>query len=269
MLNELYQALDPIAFSFGSLVVRWYGLAYLASFIFSAFWMYRLSRKWRLSLSFDDISLIVLGAAFGVIFGGRIIYVIFYAPQYYLAHPSHLLFFHEGGMSFHGGLLGACIGGYIACRMSSISFMTMADLAVCAAPTGLFFGRIANFINGELWGKPTDLPWAVAFPSGGYVMRHPSQLYEALLEGALLFLVLWYLSSRSSQRPQGFYLSFFLLWYGCVRFLVEFVRLPDAQLGYLLGWLTMGQLLSIPLIIIGCFGVWYALKRNSAQQGKI
>lgn len=268
MLNDLFQALDPVAFSFGPFSVKWYGLAYLFSFIFASFWMTKLARKWHISLSFDDLSFVVLCVAFGVIFGGRIAYVVFYGSHYYAAHPLHIFLLNEGGMSFHGGLLGACIGGYIACRFSKIPFLTMADLAACATPAGLFFGRIANFINGELWGKPTDLPWAVAFPSGGYIPRHPSQLYEALFEGAILFLILWYFSYRTNPKPQGFYLSVFLLWYACARFIIEFVRMPDVQLGYLVGWLTMGQLLSIPLLLIGLGALWYSLKRKHVQKGR-
>ena len=181
---------------------------------------------------------------------------------------------NEGGMSFHGGLMGAIVGGWIGCRQSGLSFLTFADLAVCGAPLGLFFGRCANFVNGELWGKPSgDLPWGVMFADtgGGEVFRHPSQLYEAILEGLVLFAILWALSRRVPPRAQGSFIGCFLACYGVFRFLIEFVRLPDSQLGYLLGtdWLTMGQCLSLPLVLIGVALMLYARKTAHPQQGHI
>lgn len=154
-------------------------------------------------------------------------------------------------MSFHGGLVGAVVGGAIVCRMYHISIPTICDLGVIGAPIGLFFGRCANFVNGELWGKETDLPWGVMFETGGAVYRHPSQLYEAILEGLVIFAVLYVMSRRVPPRPQGTFMGAFLTLYGVARILVEFVRVPDAQLGYLFGPITMGQLLSLPLVVIG------------------
>lgn len=251
MLNDIYQALDPIAFSIGSYEVRWYGLAYIAGFLVAAVMLYRTARRWKLPLSIDEVCIVVVIIALGVIVGARASYVLFYNLEYYLEHPAHILMFTEGGMSFHGGLAGALVGGFLACRYLKLSFLTICDLVVIGAPWGLFFGRCANFVNGELWGKETDLPWGVAFESGGGVMRHPSQLYEAVLEGLVIFAVLYALSRKVPPRPQGTFIGTFLVLYGVFRFLIEFVRVPDAQLGYLFGPITMGQLLSLPLVVAG------------------
>ncbi len=251
MLNDIYQALDPVAFSIGPYAVRWYGLAYIAGFLVAAFVLYRTAKRWKMPLSADEVCLAIVFIALGVIVGARLFYVLFYNLEYYLAHPLHILMFTEGGMSFHGGLVGALVGGYLACRYLKLSFLTLCDLAVIGAPWGLFFGRCANFVNGELWGKETDLPWGVAFESGGGVMRHPSQLYEAVLEGLVIFVVLYVLSRKVPPRPRGTFIGTFLVLYGVFRFLIEFVRVPDAQLGYLFGPITMGQLLSLPLVLAG------------------
>lgn len=265
MLNQIFQSLSPIAFAVGPLVVRWYGLAYLAGFALAGLTLFLVARRWKLGLRGDDALLVVVGVAFGVIVGARLFYVLFYNLPYYLQHPAHILMFTEGGMSFHGGLVGALVGGFVACRALRLSFVTMADLTVIGAPIGLFFGRLANFVNGELWGKPTDLPWAVAFPSGGGIMRHPSQLYEAVLEGIVIFIVLMVLARRVPPRPRGTFIGAFLALYGTFRFLIEFVRVPDAQLGYLLGPITMGQLLSVPLVVIGVAVLIVAQRRGAPQ----
>lgn len=268
-LNELFQSLDPIAFSLGPLSVRWYGLAYLAGFIVTGFVMCRVARRWDLDLSVDDIMSIVIGVAFGVIIGGRLGYVLFYGAGYYLEHPAEIIATWDGGMSFHGGLVGAVIGGSIVCRQYKISIPTICDLAVIGATWGIFFGRCANFVNGELWGKECDLPWAVAFPSGGGVFRHPSQLYEAVLEGLVIFCVLWALSRKRPARPQGTFMGTFLMLYGVFRFLLEFVRVPDAQLGYLFGPITMGQCLSLPLVVLGIALLVVAHRLNRPQVGHL
>ncbi len=267
MLNELYHSLNPVAFQVGPLAVRWYGLAYLAAFVVGGLVIGRIVRHWRLDLSAEDIMTGVIGVAFGAILGGRLGYVLFYGAGYYWAHPLEILAFSEGGMSFHGGLVGAVVGGIVACRPYRISIPTFCDLGVIVAPIGLFFGRLANFVNGELWGKPTDLPWGVVFETGGAVARHPSQLYEALLEGVVLFVVLYALSRRLPPRPQGTFLGWFLTLYGCFRILVEFVRVPDAQLGYLLGPVTMGQLLSLPLVALGIGVLVWAHRAQRPQRG--
>ena len=273
-LNELYHHLNPIIVQMGPLAIRWYGLAYVVGLALAAVVIYRVARRWGLGISPDDVTSVIIAIAFGLIIGARLFYVVFYGDGYYLQHPLKVFATYEGGMSFHGGLVGAIVGGSLACRKLRISIPTMCDLAVIGAPVGLFFGRCANFINGELWGKPTSLPWGVMFDDagGGMVYLHPSQLYEALLEGVVLFLVLFALSRKANPpRPQGTFLGTFLLGYGTFRFLIEFVRLPDKQVGYLLGtnWLTMGQCLSIPLVVAGVAILVFSRRARRPQVGKL
>ena len=264
-LNELYHALDPVAFSLGPFTVRWYALAYLAGFVLAGVVMWRTQRRWRLGLSVDDVFSIMMGVVFGIIVGARLFYVLFYGAGYYLENPLEIIMLSHGGMSFHGGLVGAVVGGSLVCRHYGISVASVCDLGVIGAPLGLFFGRCANFVNGELWGKETDLPWGVMFETGGAVYRHPSQLYEAVLEGLVIFAVLYALSRRVPPRPQGTFTGWFLTLYGVFRFLIEFVRVPDAQLGYLFGPITMGQLLSLPLVLLGV-GILIAAHRLGRPQ---
>ncbi|MBM6815819.1 prolipoprotein diacylglyceryl transferase [Olsenella uli] len=268
-LNDLYHMLDPVAFTLGPLTVRWYGIAYLLGFICAGIVMYRTARRWGLGLSADDVFSIVIGVVFGIIIGARLFYVVFYiwGAGLTLSSPLEIFATWEGGMSFHGGLVGAVVGGALVCRHYGISVPTVCDLGVIGAPLGLFFGRCANFVNGELWGKETDLPWGVMFETGGAVYRHPSQLYEAILEGLVIFLVLYLLSRRVPPRPQGTFMGWFLTLYGIFRFLVEFVRVPDAQLGYLFGPITMGQLLSLPLVLLGIVVLVAAHRLNRPQVG--
>ncbi|MEG0375712.1 MAG: prolipoprotein diacylglyceryl transferase [Raoultibacter sp.] len=271
MLNEIFQSLDPVLFSFGPFVVRWYGVAYVLGFICAAFVLYRVAKRWKIDIDADSLITIMFCVIIGVILGGRLGYVMFYGNgfEYYLQHPLEIFAFNQGGMSFHGGLMGALIAGIAAAKFTKIPYLTLADLGCIGAPVGLFFGRCANFINGELWGAPTDVPWGVVFGgSAGMMPRHPSQLYEALLEGVILFVVLYALSRKLPPRPQGTFLGVFLVLYGCFRFVIEFVREPDVQLGYIWGgWLTMGQLLSVPLILIGIGVLVYAIKMKVPQRG--
>ena len=269
MLNDIYQGLDPIAFSLGPLVVRWYGLAYVLGFVCAAAIIYFVAKRWKLGMSEDNLLTLMVCAIVGVVLGARIGYVLFYGDGYYLSHPLEILAFNQGGMSFHGGLVGLLIGGAVAARMTRIPFLTLADLGSLAAPIGLFFGRCANFVNGELWGAPTDGPLGVVFGgAAGMMPRHPSQLYEAVLEGIVIFCVLFALSRKRPPRPQGTFLGAFLVLYGIFRFLIEFVREPDVQLGYLWGgWLTMGQVLSAPLIVAGIALLIYAARTRHPQAG--
>lgn len=269
MLNDLYQTLDPVALQIGPLEMRWYGLAYVAGFVFALIVLMGLARRWKVEIDEDAFFVICFAVILGVIFGARIGYVLFYGNGYYFEHPEKILAFHEGGMSFHGGLIGVLIGGVVAAKITKIPFLTLADLGCVGATIGLFFGRCANFVNGELWGAPTDAPWGVVFGGlAGDVARHPTQLYEALLEGVLIFLILFALSRKTPPRPRGTFIGTFLLLYGVARFCIEFVRQPDAQLGYLWGdWLTMGQALSIPLIVAGVALLVYAKKKKLPQQG--
>ncbi len=269
-LNDIYQALDPIALQLGPIAIRWYGLAYLAGFVLGGLAAWAIIRRWRLDITQDELVNIVIGISLGIIVGARVAYVLFYGAGYYLEHPLEVLALNQGGMSFHGGLAGAIVGGAIVCRSQRISVPTMCDVGVCVAPIGIFFGRCANFINGELWGKPTDLPWGVMFETGGGVYRHPSQLYEALLEGLVMFLVLFVLSRRQPPRPQFTFLGTFLLLYGIFRFLIEFVRMPDAQLGYLFGGvITMGQCLSLPLVVAGILLLVLSHRWKRPQVGRL
>ena len=269
MLNDIYQGLDPIAFSLGPLVVRWYGLAYVLGFVCAAAIIYFVAKRWKLGMSEDNLLTLMVCAIVGVVLGARIGYVLFYGDGYYLSHPLEILAFNQGGMSIHGGLVGLLIGGAVAARMTRIPFLTLADLGSIAAPIGLFFGRCANFVNGELWGAPTDGPLGVVFGgAAGMMPRHPSQLYEAVLEGLVIFCVLFALSRKRPPRPQGTFLGAFLVLYGIFRFLIEFVREPDVQLGYLWGgWLTMGQVLSAPLIVAGIALLIYAARTRHPQAG--
>ena len=269
MLNDIYQGLDPIAFSLGPLVVRWYGLAYVLGFVCAAAIIYFVAKRWKLGMSEDNLLTLMVCAIVGVVLGARIGYVLFYGDGYYLSHPLEILAFNQGGMSFHGGLVGLLIGGAVAARITRIPFLTLADLGSIAAPVGLFFGRCANFVNGELWGAPTDGPLGVVFGgAAGMMPRHPSQLYEAVLEGLVIFCVLFALSRKRPPRPQGTFLGAFLVLYGIFRFLIEFVREPDVQLGYLWGgWLTMGQVLSAPLIVAGIALLICAARTRHPQVG--
>ena len=270
-LNDIYQSLDPVAFAVGPFEVRWYGLAYIAGFVCAGLVMYRVARRWRLNFDIDALTTVLLGIMIGLILGARIGYVVVYGDGWYWAHPEDILAFHKGGMSFHGGLVGGVIGGFIGAKIVKMPFLTLADLAVCGAPIGLFFGRCANFVNGELWGAVTDLPWGVVFGgSAGSLPRHPSQLYEAVLEGLVIFVVMLIISRKNNPpRPRGTFLGVFLILYGVFRFAIEFVRQPDAQIGYLLGtdWLTMGQVLSLPLVVVGVALLIWAAKTRLPQTG--
>lgn len=269
MLNEIYQQLDPIAFSLGPFSVRWYGLAYVLGFACCILIIHLVAKRWKINLDVDSLLTVAVCVIFGVILGARLGYVLFYGDGYYFEHPLEILAFNKGGMSFHGGLCGAVLGGYIASRFIHMPFLSLADLGAIAAPIGLFFGRCANFINGELWGAHTDAAWGVVFGgSAGLLPRHPTQLYEAFLEGIVLLLVLYLLSRKTPPLPQGSFLGSFLCLYGVFRFLIEFVRQPDAQLGYLWGdWLTMGQLLSAPLVLAGIALLVFAHKKRLSQEG--
>ena len=199
-----------------------------------------------------DIDDVVVWATLGTVLGGRLGYVLFYKPAYYLANPEQVAFVWQGGMSFHGGMLGVLAAVALFTWRRGIPLPGLADLVACAAPIGLFFGRLANFINGELWGRPSDVPWAIVFPRGGPLPRHPSQIYEAALEGMVLFVGLWALwrFTKVRERP-GFLFGAFLAGYGVSRLIVELFRQPDAHLGFLLAGATMGQLLSLPMIAAG------------------
>ncbi|MET1411935.1 prolipoprotein diacylglyceryl transferase [Roseibium sp. HPY-6] len=252
-----FPAIDPVIIEFGPFALRWYALAYIAGIILAWRYMRALALSDRLWNGLQrpspaDLDDFVLWGTLGIIIGGRLGYVLFYNPAYYLANPGDALAIWSGGMSFHGGFAGTVIAMMLFAWRRGLNIWTLFDLAGCAAPIGLFFGRIANFINAELWGRPTDVPWAFVFPGAGPEPRHPSQLYEAALEGVILFLALRLLSHRFTllQRP-GFLAGAFGFGYGIGRSIAELYRVPDAHIGYLSGFLTMGILLSLPMILAG------------------
>ncbi|WP_020505766.1 prolipoprotein diacylglyceryl transferase [Lamprocystis purpurea] len=272
-----YPDIDPIAIAIGPLRVHWYGLMYLLGFAFA----WGLGR-WRASRpgsgwNADMVDDLIFYCVIGVIAGGRLGYMLFYGFDQILANPLNLIKVWEGGMSFHGGLLGVVLAVALFARRHGLHFFQAADFITPLVPTGLLFGRIGNFINGELWGHRTDAPWGVQLPCIQFPDQcadqpasallspavHASQLYEAALEGLVLFLILWIFSSR--PRPMMAVSGLFLLLYGCFRFLVEFVRTPDAHLGYLaFDWLTMGQILSLPMILFGALFLGLAYRRRPA-----
>jgi phosphatidylglycerol:prolipoprotein diacylglycerol transferase len=262
--------IDPVAFSLGPFSVRWYALAYLAGVALGALYgMSLLKRKslWRDNTPpFDTSTLLdfAFWAVIGIVVGGRTGYVLFYNLSYYMGHPAEILALWDGGMSFHGGLIGIILAMIFFARSRHANVLSALDLIAAVGPIGLFLGRLANFINGELYGAPTTLPWAVVFPTDPEGLpRHPSQLYEAALEGIVLFIVLRLMTHvfYALRRP-GLVAAVFGIGYSLARIVVEFVRLPDVQIGYLYGgWLTMGQVLSLPTLIAGLIILVYAATR--------
>ncbi len=255
-----YPGFDPVALQLGPIAIRWYGLMYLVGFA-GGWWLGRV-RAARADAPVTPVQVddLVFYVALGVILGGRVGYMLFYGFDQLVENPLNLLRIWEGGMSFHGGLLGVIVAMVVFARKTACGFFRLADFVAPLVPIGLFAGRIGNFINGELWGKPADLPWAFVVDGQG---RHPSQLYEAGLEGVVLFVILWVYSAQ--PRPVMSVSGLFLAVYGLCRFAVEFVRLPDAHIGYLaFGWLTMGQVLSLPMLLAGIGMIWLAYRRGPA-----
>jgi len=251
-----FPQIDPIIFAVGPFAVRWYGLAYVAGFIVAIVIVARLNRRWEVGLSEDDLFSMFIYGSLGLVLGARVGYMLFYALPQLLSDPLSLFRTTEGGMSFHGGLAGIIIAGYLLARRIGVPLLRLADLVAVGAPAGIFFGRLANFINGELWGRVTEAPWGMVFPGAGPLPRHPSQLYEAALEGVVLLIVMLALARR--KRPDGEILGWLLTLYGAFRFLVEFVREPDSHLGAILGPLSMGQLLTLPVFAAGVWLLWRA-----------
>lgn len=255
-----YPQINPIALDLGLVQIRWYGLTYLAGLSTAWFLLERRARASAGGWTSEQVSDLVFNCAVGLILGGRLGSVLFYNLPYYLDHPLDIFKIWHGGMSFHGGLLGVAVAIFLFGRTYSKRYFQISDFMIPVVPIGLGFGRIGNFINAELWGAPSTVPWAMVLPGAGDLPRHPSQLYECFLEGVVLFTVLWLFSSR--PRPTMAVSGLFLLLYGIFRFLVEFVREPDANIGYLAGgWLTMGQVLSTPMILVGGILLVLAYKR--------
>ena len=255
--------IDPVAIQVGPLAIHWYGIAYIAGILFGWWYAKRLIANTALwgsagpSMKPEDIDDFLVWAAVGIVVGGRVGYVLFYDLPRYLANPSDIFAVWQGGMSFHGGFLGTTLAMIIFARRRGIRVWSLFDVIAAGTPVALGLVRCTNFINSELWGRPTDVPWAIEFPTGGPFTRHPSQLYEALLEGLVLFLVLRIVTHvfRKLDHP-GFVSGVFVMGYALSRIFVEFFREPDAQIGYLAGgWLTMGMVLSVPMLLVGLWAV--------------
>lgn len=254
-----FPQIDPVIFSLGPLKVRWYGLMYVLGFTASYFLVWYQIKRFKfkeLERVFENANLTLI---LSVIIGGRLGYVLFYNFSYYMAHPMEIPATWSGGMSFHGACLGVMLGGWIYAKITKVDFWAGADTYAVTVPIGLGLGRIGNFINGELYGRVSDVPWAMVFPGGGPLPRHPSQLYEMLLEGVVLFILLWSLKQKPWEKrpgwPHGSMLALFLIGYGIMRFIVEFFREPDEHIGLLFSFVSMGQLLSILIIGLGA-AIW-------------
>ncbi len=272
-----FPAIDPVAVRLGPLQVHWYGLAYVAGILLGwlyAHWLLKKEELWpgdRQPMTLTRLDDFITWSVLGIIVGGRLGYALFYAPGFFLSHPLTIFKVWDGGMSFHGGLIGMTVVMIAFSRKHGIRTWSLLDLIATVTPVGLFFGRIANFINAELWGRTGDVPWAVVFPGAGPLPRHPSQLYEAGLEGVVTLVILLVATQifRSLKRP-GLTASLFICLYALSRIFVEFFREPDPQLGYLFGgWLTMGMVLSTPMLLIGLWGIWYSgrmARRNGTEK---
>jgi len=265
-----YPMISPVLIEVGPFALRWYALAYVVGLI-AAWWLgKRLVADGKLwggrphprPIDIDDL---IVYAAIGIVVGGRLAYVLFYNPKFYAENPIEILTTWRGGMSFHGGLIGAILAMVFIARSRGFPVLSLFDAMAPVAPIGLFLGRLGNFVNGELWGRVSDVPWAMVFPTGGPLPRHPSQLYEALLEGVTLFVVLVLVARHGGLRRPGLTSGLFGLGYALARIGVEFVREPDAQLGYLLGtgWLTMGMILSLPVAAAGIGLLWTAARSRA------
>ena len=244
-----YHNINPIIFSFGPLQVRWYGLMYVIAFIITYFYLKSSVKKGRISLTEDDVDWYIIITTVSLIIGARIFEVLFYNPGYYFTNPSRIIAIWQGGLSFHGGLTGVIVSSYFFCRKKGIKFLELADVMVVPLALGLAFGRVGNFINGELYGRITTLPWAVKFP-GAKGFRHPSQLYESA-KNLIIFFTLF--SLRNKKMPRGYLLAVFLVMYSVFRFFIEFVREPTVVLGHL----TLGQWFNIPMFAAG---VWMIIR---------
>ena len=267
-----YPAIDPVLIEIGPFAIRWYALAYIAGILIGWWYARRLAANTDIwgrvkPPSLRDIDDFVVWTTIGIVAGGRLGYVLFYKPAYYAANPLEILQVWQGGMAFHGGLLGVIVAMVLFCRNRGLSTWTLFDLVAACVPFGLFFGRIANFINAELYGRPSEIYWSMVFPTDpDQLPRHPSQLYEALLEGLALFVILRILTHKQLllRRP-GIVSGAFIALYGITRIIAEFFRMPDAHLGFLVGGTTMGMLLSIPMIVIGAVTILWAMRRSPPE----
>jgi phosphatidylglycerol:prolipoprotein diacylglycerol transferase len=265
-----FPMIDPVLISVGPLAIRWYALAYVGGIV-AGWW---LARRVAAAKTYwggvspmqpEDADDVIVWAALGIVLGGRLGYVLFYNPAYFISHPAEIFVLWRGGMSFHGGFLGTILALLLFARSRGIPMLSMLDVAAIVTPIGLFLGRIANFINSELWGRVTDVPWAFVFPNGGPSPRHASQLYEGALEGIVLFAILIVMWRKGALKYPGMIGGMFVGGYGVARIVSEFFREPDAHIGYLTGGLTMGMLLSIPMLIVGFGAIWIAKQRGATK----
>lgn len=263
MIGFAYPEISPIALSIGPIAIRWYSLAYLAGIMIAWFLILRNNKKNNLGYSRQHIEDLVFYITLGIIIGGRLGYAIFYGGIEMWLKPWRLLELWKGGMSFHGGIAGVIVASWMYAHKFKFKFLAITDIIALYAPVGMFFGRIANFVNDELWGRTTTVPWAVRFPSGGYVPRHPSQLYEAFFEGIVIFVLLnWLWKFSKIRNQQGIISALFVVLYGLFRIAMEQFREPDAHLGFFFNSITMGQMLSVPLVIAGICILFIKLKKN-------
>ena len=261
MYGLAYPEISPIAFSLGPLAVRWYSLAYLFGILSAWFLLLRNIKKYQLPLDKAKVEDLVFYVTLGIILGGRLGYAIFYGGAAMWQNPLHLLEIWKGGMSFHGGVAGVIIAVYVYARKIQYSFLGLMDLVALYTPIGIFLGRLANFVNDELWGRVSNVAWAVRFPNGGFLPRHPSQLYEAFLEGWVMLVILNFAWRYKAVREKhGVVSALFVLFYGIFRMLLEQFREPDMQLGFIIGHITMGQLLSLPLVLTGVALLFWRFK---------
>ena len=272
ILAITFPVFDPVAFSIGWFVIRWYALAYIGGIVLGWIYARSLVKKERLWGGPVPITLVqlddfILWVTLGIIVGGRTGYVLFYNPAFFIQHPAEIFQLWNGGMSFHGGFLGCVAAVMLFARKNDISILSLGDITTAVGPIGLFLGRLANFINSELWGRTADasVPWAMVFPNGGPDPRHPSQLYEAGLEGIVLFAILAVMIRMGALKRPGLILGSFIAIYGLARITGEFFREPDPQLGFLWGGLAMGMLLSVPMIIVGAILIMMAWRRKAPE----
>jgi len=259
--------INPVIFSVGSLAVSWYSLSYIVGILLGWYYANKLILLYPIGISRQHTEDFISWAIIAIIIGGRLGHVLFYDPEKYLSNPIEILKTYEGGMSFHGGIFGVGVAAYLYCKKNQIRFLSFSDVLAIVAPIGLFLGRIANFINAELYGRQTNVPWAVIFPHSDGFPRHPSQLYEALLEGLFLFCIMLYFTYKSKflQNP-GRMSGIFLIFYGSFRVLVEFFREPDVKIGFIFKYFTLGQILCIPMILLGTYLLNHSTK-NTIKNG--
>ncbi len=254
MTGLAFPEISPIIFSIGPIAIRWYSMAYLTGILFAWLMISKDVKKYKLSFTRENIEDIIFYVTLGIILGGRVGYMLVYGTDLLIHNPLSIFAIWNGGMSFHGGIIGVIIALFILSKKMKKQFLSLTDMVCVYVPVGICLGRLANFVNGELWGRPSEVAWAIRFPAGGYVPRHPSQIYESLTEGLLLFIILFFCWKVQKIRIRtGLESGIFLCFYGVFRFFMEFFREPDIQIGYIFKYITMGQILSLPFVLCGIY----------------